>query len=98
MNLKQEQRQDPLLQNVKKLFQDEELPISNIYAYITEQKYIKHFPRLHILEGVLYKGHFGHDGNFLCNQVRVAQHLKKEILNRIKLTDRWTFEHHKNYC
>ena len=82
-NLKKEQNSEQVITKVSKWLETNSKPSANIYSTGEEQKYLKHFRRIFIENGILYRRYFAHDGTTFCKQLCLPKTILKEIVYRI---------------
>ena len=82
LDLQKEQLQDPNIRTVLTWF-EKGTPSPSPYMNQELAKYLKHFDRLELHQGVLYRKFFDHTGRNITRQYVVPKHLRKEVLYRV---------------
>ena len=81
INLVEAQNSDPSLKTVKKWLQSE-APVNSLHVDNELRAYIKHLPRLVLVNGVIYRKYFDHTGKETQKQFCVPKELRKELIYR----------------
>ena len=82
LNLKEEQMKDPNIELVLQ-WMDTHPPEPSPHLNTELRKYLKHFPRLEVFQGVLYRKFFDDTGKKLTRQYVVPTYLRAEVVYRI---------------
>ena len=87
LNVSEEQLKDDDIRTVISWIEGHAQP-NPIYLSITQKKYLKQLPRLHVTNGILYRKFFDQTGKASHDQLCLPLHLQKEVLFRIH-NSRW---------